>query len=68
LSGVLLLLLARSLYRRYDSAYRVTQFLLLGGIVFSLLKGLDWEEASILSLLFLLMLLGLRRERGSRSL
>jgi len=56
LSGVLLLLLARSLYRRYDSAYRVTQLLLLGGMVFSLLKGLDWEEASILSLLFLLML------------
>ena len=54
ISGVLLLLLARSLYRRYDSAFRVTQLLLLCGILFSLLKGLDWEEASLLSVLFVL--------------
>ena len=56
LSGALLLLLARSLYRRYDSAYRVTQCLLLGGIIFSLLKGLDWEEAMVLGVLLGLML------------
>lgn len=52
ISGVLLLLLARSLYRRYDSAFRITQVLLLAGILFSLMKGADWEEASFLCLLF----------------
>lgn len=55
ISGVLLLLLARSLYRRYDSAFRITQLLLLAGILFSLLKGLDWEEALLLGTLFVAM-------------
>jgi len=55
ISGVLLLLLARSLYRRYDSAFRITQSLLLAGILFSLLKGLDWEEALLLGTLFVAM-------------
>lgn len=54
-SGILLLLLARSLYRRYDSAFRITMLLLAAGVVTSLLKGLDWEEASILGLLMVLM-------------
>lgn len=54
-SGVLLLLLARSLYRRYDSAFRITLVLLGAGVLASLLKGLDWEEAAILTVLILLM-------------
>jgi phosphatidylglycerol lysyltransferase len=55
ISGVLLLLLARSLYRRYDAAFRITQVLLVAGILFSLLKGLDWEEATLLGTLFVAM-------------
>lgn len=46
--GVTLLVLARGLQRRLDSAYWLTMCLLGGGIVVSLLKGLDYEEALIL--------------------
>ena len=48
LTGMLLLLLARGLQRRLDAAYFLTIFLLSGGIIFSLLKGFDYEEATIL--------------------
>ncbi len=47
-SGILLILLARSLYRRHDAAFRITQLLLLLGMAFSLLKGGDWESALLL--------------------
>ncbi len=47
--GVLLLLLANALRQRIDAAYYGTLALLGGGVVASLLKGLDWEEASILA-------------------
>jgi phosphatidylglycerol lysyltransferase len=43
-----LLLIARGLQRRINAAYVLTALLLAGGIVFSLLKGLDYEEAAIL--------------------
>lgn len=56
LVGVALLLLARSLQRRVDVAYLVTLSLLGAGIVFSLVKGLDYEEAIILSLMFMALL------------
>jgi len=46
-----LLILARGLQRRIDAAYVFTALLLAGGIVFSLLKGADYEEAIILSLM-----------------
>ena len=49
LIGVLLLLLARGLQRRIESAYYLTIILLCGGIVASLLKGFDVEEAGILA-------------------
>jgi phosphatidylglycerol lysyltransferase len=49
--GMLLLLLARGLQRRLDAAYVVTLVLLLAGAVFSLLKGIDYEEATLLTLL-----------------
>ncbi|MTJ80979.1 MAG: bifunctional lysylphosphatidylglycerol flippase/synthetase MprF [Telmatospirillum sp.] len=49
--GVWLLLLARGLFRRIDGAYWLTCALSLAGIVFSLLKGFDWEEASLLVVL-----------------
>ena len=46
--GVLLLILARGLMRRLDGAWHVTMALLGVGIVASLLKGLDYEEALLL--------------------
>jgi phosphatidylglycerol lysyltransferase len=50
-AGLWLLLLARGLYRRLDGAYWLACMLYLAGIAFSLLKGLDWEEAGFLALL-----------------
>ncbi|MEO8811263.1 MAG: bifunctional lysylphosphatidylglycerol flippase/synthetase MprF [Rhodanobacter sp.] len=49
--GMLLLILARGLQRRLDAAYWLTLVLLLAGAVFSLLKGIDYEEATLLILL-----------------
>ncbi|MDR3437251.1 bifunctional lysylphosphatidylglycerol flippase/synthetase MprF [Telmatospirillum sp.] len=49
--GVWLLLLARGLFRRLDGAYWLTCGLYSAGIVFSLLKGFDWEEASLMAIL-----------------
>jgi len=60
LTGVGLLLLARGLQRRLDSAYILTVILLVFGTVFSMLKGLDYEETIIL-LLMLAMILPCRR-------
>lgn len=54
-SGVLLLLLARGLYRRYDTAFRITQGLLVAGMLFSLLRGGDWESALLLGGFLLLI-------------
>lgn len=54
--GVALLFLARALERRVDAAWAATLALLAAGAVLSLLKGLDWEEATLLSLLGLLLL------------
>ena len=49
LTGAALLLLARGLQRRLDGAYHITVLMLVAGIVFSLLKGLDYGEAIILA-------------------
>ena len=49
--GMLLLILARGLQRRLDAAYVLTLVLLVAGAVFSLLKGIDYEEATMLALL-----------------
>ncbi|BFI95712.1 MAG: bifunctional lysylphosphatidylglycerol flippase/synthetase MprF [Rhodanobacter sp.] len=49
--GMMLLILARGLQRRLDVAYWATLVLLVVGAVFSLLKGIDYEEASMLALL-----------------
>ncbi|CAN5369695.1 bifunctional lysylphosphatidylglycerol flippase/synthetase MprF [soil metagenome] len=43
--GFLLLLLAAGLWRRRRGAYWTALAALVAGAVFSLLKGLDWEEA-----------------------
>ncbi|MFD2643090.1 bifunctional lysylphosphatidylglycerol flippase/synthetase MprF [Pseudomonas japonica] len=48
LIGVLCLLLAQGLRRRLSAAWILTTILLLVGALLSLLKGFDWEEASIM--------------------
>jgi phosphatidylglycerol lysyltransferase len=48
-AGVALLLLARALQQRVDAAWGLTIALLLSGAVASLAKGLDFEEASVLT-------------------
>lgn len=60
LAGVLLLLLSRAVNQRLDSAYYVTAATLGVGIVASLAKGWDYEEALLL-LMMLLMLLPARK-------
>jgi phosphatidylglycerol lysyltransferase len=59
--GAILLVLARGLQRRLDGAYRVALIVLSVGIVASLLKGLDWEEAGVLAFTLGVMIAG-RRE------
>ena len=56
LIGVVLLLLARALQRRLDAAYFLTLSLLGAGSASALLKGLDYEEALILAVMFLMFL------------
>jgi phosphatidylglycerol lysyltransferase len=58
--GVGLLILARALFRRVAAAYHVTFWLLAAGIVASLGKGLDFEEATYLGLVLLVMWLARR--------
>jgi len=53
--GLWLVLLARGLYRRLDGAYWLACALYLAGIVFSILKGFDWEEAGFLTILLLVL-------------
>jgi phosphatidylglycerol lysyltransferase len=49
-AGVCLLVLAWALWHRLDVAYGLTVLLLIVGIGASLLKGGDWEEATILGI------------------
>ncbi len=51
--GIWLLVLARGLYRRLDGAYWLTCILYAAGIVFLMVKGIEWEEAGLLALLLL---------------
>ena len=60
LVGVALLLLARGLQRRLDAAYHLTLVLLGAGILLSLLKGFDYEEALILAVMLGALLPGRR--------
>ncbi|MDI1294899.1 MAG: GNAT family N-acetyltransferase, partial [bacterium] len=48
LVGAALLILSAGLYRRLDGAFWLTRILLLAGAIFSLLKGLDYEEALVM--------------------
>ena len=58
-AGALLLLLSQGLSRRLDAAYYLTTVAIGAGIVASLFKGVDYEEAIVLGLL-LAMLRGAR--------
>lgn len=59
-SGLGLLVLARGLFRRVHEAYRLALVLLAAGIVASLFKGLDYEEAAILAAILAVLWLGRR--------
>ena len=56
LAGAGLLLLARGVERRLDAAYHLTLSVIVAGIVFSVLRAFDYEEASFLILLALLFI------------
>ena len=56
LVGVGLLFLARGIQQRLDSAYFLSVGLLSTGIILSLAKGLDYEEAVFLSVMLLVLL------------
>lgn len=49
--GFLLVLLSAGLWRRRRGAYWTALLALVAGALFSLLKGLDWEEAATLAVL-----------------
>jgi len=56
LTGAALLILARGMQRRLDGAFHLTVGLLIAGIFFSLLKGADYEEAAVLTLVLVALL------------
>lgn len=56
LAGVGLMVLGAALRRRLDAAWGATVLVLSLGIATSLLKGLDWEEASVLALVLIAVL------------
>jgi phosphatidylglycerol lysyltransferase len=56
IAGLILMLLARGLFRRLDGAFHLTVAVLIAGIAFSLLKGFDYEEATILVVLLTALL------------
>jgi phosphatidylglycerol lysyltransferase len=53
--GVGLLIIAHGLYRRLHNAWWITIWLLCAGILLSLLKGFDYEEASILGVVVVML-------------
>ena len=60
IAGAILLLVARGLQRRMDSAYQLAVVILGAGIVFQIFKGADYEEAIIL-MVMLIALVASRR-------
>jgi phosphatidylglycerol lysyltransferase len=58
LCGIALLLLARGLQMRLDSAYHMALWALGAGAVFSLAKGIDFEEACLLMGIALILVPG----------
>lgn len=56
--GLALLVLARALLRRANAAYHIAFWLLVAGVVVSLTKGFDYEEAILLALVLGILVLG----------
>ena len=55
LIGTLLLMVGFGLFRRLDAARQAASGLLLAGAAFALLRGIDYEEASVLMVVFALL-------------
>jgi phosphatidylglycerol lysyltransferase len=66
--GVGLLVIAHGLYRRLNGAWWLTIWLLCAGILLSLLKGFDYEEAMILAAVVVMLVLARDRFRRRASL
>ncbi len=66
--GVGLLIIAHGLYRRLHTAWWITIWLLCAGILLSLLKGFDYEEATILALVVIMLASARSRFRRRASL
>jgi phosphatidylglycerol lysyltransferase len=66
--GVGLLIIAHGLYRRLNTAWWITIWLLCAGILVSLLKGFDYEEATVLSLVVIILTVARTRFRRRASL
>ncbi|HEY6517405.1 MAG TPA: bifunctional lysylphosphatidylglycerol flippase/synthetase MprF [Steroidobacteraceae bacterium] len=58
--GLGLVVLARALFRRVRTAYSISFSLLVCGVIASLLKGLRYEEAIVLTLVLAVLALGRR--------
>src|SRR6185295_14626263 len=54
-AGAALLILSQGLARRLDAAYYLTAITIATGMAASLLKGLDYEEAVLLLLVFVVL-------------
>jgi phosphatidylglycerol lysyltransferase len=66
--GVGLLVIAHGLYRRLDAAWWLTIWLLCAGILLSLLKGFDYEEATVLAVVVIALISARGRFRRRASL
>jgi phosphatidylglycerol lysyltransferase len=66
--GVGLLILAHGLYKRLHTAWWLTIWLLCAGVLVSLLKGFDYEEATVLTIVVLLLASARQRFRRRASL
>jgi phosphatidylglycerol lysyltransferase len=66
--GVGLLIIAHGLYRRLHTAWWITIWLLCAGILVSLLKGFDYEEATILTVVVTMLTSARSRFRRRASL
>jgi phosphatidylglycerol lysyltransferase len=66
--GVGLLVIAHGLYRRLNAAWWLTIWLLCAGILSSLLKGFDYEEATILGAVVVALVSARERFRRRASL
>jgi phosphatidylglycerol lysyltransferase len=64
-AGAILLLLSQGLARRLDAAYYLTVVAVIAGVIASLLKGFDYEEAMLL--LALVVMLRLARPAFNRT-